>query len=216
MSIDAMRRQYQHAPLDDAHLDADPISQFRHWFSEAVEANPAPDWNEPNVMTLATVKPGGAVTSRILLLKGVDQRGFVFYTNYDSDKGRELAENPVAAMNFFWPHLARQVRIEGRVEKLPRAESEAYFASRPRGSQLGAWASPQSEVIESREQLEQDLAEVQERFAKADPIPCPPHWGGYVLRPEQVEFWAGRENRLHDRIRFVLADGQWRRRRLAP
>jgi pyridoxamine 5'-phosphate oxidase len=197
--------------LDESSLAADPLEQFRRWFDEALAAQqPAAE-----AMTLATVGADGRVTARVVLLKACDERGFVFYTNYESRKAQELAANPVAALNFYWHTLNRQVRIEGQVEKVPREESERYFLTRPEGSQLGAWASPQSREIASREDLEQRADEAAQRFATG-PISCPPFWGGYLLRPDLVEFWQGRENRLHDRILYTLRDGEWRKSRLAP
>jgi pyridoxamine 5'-phosphate oxidase len=173
-------------------------------------------------MTLATASPDGTPSARVVLLKGVDERGFVFYSNYESQKGRELAQNPNAALVFWWEPLERQVRIKGTVERLPGDESTDYFHSRPRGSQLGAWASPQSHVIDSREVLEENLQEVQETYEDEETIPRPSHWGGYVVRPREVEFWQGRPNRLHDRLRYRrtgegegAGDG-WTIERLAP
>jgi pyridoxamine 5'-phosphate oxidase len=182
------------------------------WFADAVAAEIA----EPNAMSLATADADGAPSVRIVLLKGYDERGFVFFTNYDSRKGRELAANPRAALLFAWLDLERQVRVTGPVERVARAETEAYFATRPRGAQLGAWASPQSAVIDGREELERRLAAVEARFADTQ-VPPPPHWGGFRVRPETVEFWQGRPDRLHDRLRYrQRADGGWRLERLAP
>ena len=208
-----LRREYARAELTRDHVTDDPIAQFRAWFEEAQNA----EVPEPNAMTLATAAPDDAPSARIVLLKGVDQRGFRFYTNYDSRKGTELDQNPHAALVFWWPPLERQVRIEGTVERLPDDESTAYFRSRPRGSQLGAWASPQSRVVESREVLEKNLAEVKAEYEDT-PIPRPAQWGGYVVRPTQIEFWQGRPNRLHDRLRYRRSAprDRWTLERLAP
>ncbi|WKE66866.1 pyridoxamine 5'-phosphate oxidase [Gallaecimonas kandeliae] len=211
MSIDAMRRVFRHAPLTQ--LDADPLHQFDQWFREARDASPV-DWLEVNAMTLSTLGLDGFPKARIVLLKGLDERGFQFFTNYDSDKGKELAANPNASLNFYWPHLARQVRVEGRVEKVSREESEAYFASRPRGSQLGAWASAQSEAIDTPAVLDGQLEAAEARFPGT--VPCPPHWGGYLLVPQRIEFWAGRENRLHHRVRYERAEKGWQHQWLSP
>jgi pyridoxamine 5'-phosphate oxidase len=216
MDLARIRREYVRPYLDERELDADPLVQFRRWLADAVAADPL----EPTAMTLATVGLDGQPSARIVLLKGCDERGFAFYTNYDSRKGRELAGNPRAALSFFWPVLDRQVRVEGRVEKLSRAESERYFASRPLGSRLGAWASRQSAVLGGREELERNYAEVAARFA-GGPVPLPDFWGGYLLRPAAVEFWQGRESRLHDRFRYERAaggegEGEWTLARLSP
>ena len=191
----------------------DAVQQFRQWMDEALAAQ----LDEPTALTLSTVNAAGQPSSRVVLLKGLpDDAGFLFYTNYESRKGLELAGQPLAALNFFWPGLERQVRVEGRVEKAPDELSTEYFQSRPRGSQLGAWASPQSQVIGSREELEAREQELAAQFKDQDPLPRPAHWGGYILRPHRVEFWQGRPSRLHDRIVYER-DGQgWKRSRLAP
>ncbi|PSQ97454.1 MAG: pyridoxamine 5'-phosphate oxidase [Bacteroidetes bacterium SW_9_63_38] len=210
-----LRQEYAQAELDRTHVVDDPIEQFRDWFDEALDA----EVHEPNAMTIATAAPDAAPSARIVLLKGVDERGFRFYTNYESKKGQELAENPSAALVFWWPPLERQVRIEGRAEQLPEEESTDYFHSRPRGSQLGAWVSPQSQVVDSRADLEQNLDEVTAEYEDEETIPRPPHWGGYVVRPTAIEFWQGRPNRLHDRLRYRRSDldtDHWRLERLAP
>lgn len=206
-----MRKSYERADLDETHVRADPVAQFQHWFDAAVHAKVI----EANAMTLATVGPDGGPSTRVVLLKGLDDGGLVWYTNYGSRKGRELSAHPQAALQFFWPELERVVRIEGRVEKVAESESDAYYQSRPLGSRIGAWASPQSEVIESRECLEANWAETQAKQGQ-DPV-RPPHWGGYRLVPAYWEFWQGRPSRLHDRIAYVKqADGTWQNQRLAP
>jgi pyridoxamine 5'-phosphate oxidase len=209
-----LRQEYARAELTRDHVTDDPIEQFRDWFDEALDA----ELEEPNAMTLATAAPDGSPSARIVLLKGLDERGFHFYTNYDSRKGTELSQNPHAALTFLWKPLERQVRIEGAVERMPEDESTDYFHRRPRGAQLGAWASPQSRVIESRAELEQTLAEVKAKYEDHDKIPRPLHWGGYVVRPTQIEFWQGRPNRLHDRLRYRRPDEEsdWTLERLAP
>lgn len=213
-SLADLRQEYARAELTHAHVADDPLDQFRTWFDEALDA----DVEEPNAMTLATAGADGTPSARIVLLKGLDARGFQFYSNYESQKGTELSQNPHAALVFWWAPLERQVRIEGRVDRLPDDESTEYFHSRPRGSQLGAWASPQSQVVDDRAELEENLASVQAEYEDDDPIPRPPHWGGYVVRPTQIEFWQGRPNRLHDRLRYRRADEQddWTLERLAP
>jgi pyridoxamine 5'-phosphate oxidase len=212
MSIADLRQEYMFRGLDESDLDPDPFVQFRSWFDQAVAAQVP----EPNAMTLATAGADCRPSARLVLLKGFDASGFVFYTNYESRKARELAANPWAALVFFWPQLARQVRIEGRVEPVAPHESDAYFHSRPRGSQLGAWASHQSQVISSRAVLDQRMQELTAAY-QARPVPRPPYWGGYRLAPTLVEFWQGRPNRLHDRLRYRrLEDGGWLIERLAP
>ncbi|MBA3961340.1 MAG: pyridoxamine 5'-phosphate oxidase [Chthoniobacterales bacterium] len=206
-----LRREYETDGLRRADLHPDPIAQFSVWFSAAIEAA-LPD---VNAVTLATATTDGRPSARVVLLKGFDQRGFVFFTNYHSQKGRELEANPQAAFAIYWVQLERQIRVSGRVEKTSRAESGAYFHSRPRGSQLGAWVSHQSEPIDARQILEGRLAEMEERYAQT-PIELPPHWGGYRLLPNEIEFWQGRANRLHDRFRYTRADAGWTLDRLAP
>ncbi|MGQ0737307.1 MAG: pyridoxamine 5'-phosphate oxidase [Acidobacteriota bacterium] len=207
-----LRREYASRALDDTGVDADPVTQFRQWFSEALEA----DLLDANAMSLATVSAEGEPSVRIVLLKGVDERGFMFYTNYESPKGQHLAGRPRASLLFFWATLERQVRISGTVSRLPREESEQYFATRPVESQWSAWASPQSAVIADRPTLERAYDAVKRQYPE-QPIPCPPNWGGFALAPEQVEFWQGRPSRLHDRILYTRRpDGTWSRARLAP
>jgi pyridoxamine 5'-phosphate oxidase len=209
--IAALRREYYSAPLDEASVDANPIAQFKKWFDESVRVE-QPD---PEAMTLSTASLGGEVSARIVLLRGLDERGFVFFTNYESRKSLELIANPRAALTFYWSSLNRQVRIEGVVDKVSRQESEEYFQSRPHGSQIGAWASPQSEEIAGRISLDRMYTEAEQRF-KGQAIPCPPFWGGFRLSPARIEFWQGRENRLHDRILYASGDDGWRISRLAP
>ncbi|MBG4779471.1 pyridoxamine 5'-phosphate oxidase [Pseudomonas aeruginosa] len=212
-SLADMRREYTRDGLSEANAPSDPFSLFRQWFDDAVKTERLPV--EPNAMTLATVDADGYPHCRILLLKGLDERGFTFFTNYESAKGRQLAANPRAAMTFFWPALERQVRIEGSVEKVTPEESDAYYQVRPLGSRLGAWASPQSRVIADRAELERLLAETERRFA-APPPRGPEHWGGYRLLPPRLEFWPGRPRRRHDRLDYRRQDGGWSRERLAP
>ncbi|HSX88061.1 MAG TPA: pyridoxamine 5'-phosphate oxidase [Pseudomonas sp.] len=208
-----MRRDYTRDGLNEAQAPLEPLSLFKLWFADAVKTEQLPV--EPNAMMLATVDADGRPHCRVLLLKGVDDDGFTFFSNYDSAKGEQLLANPYAAMTFFWPSLERQVRIEGRIERVTDAESDAYFQVRPLGSRLGAWASPQSRVIADRAELEGLLAETEQRFLNQAPH-CPPHWGGYRLQPERIEFWQGRSSRLHDRLNYRLQDGAWLRERLAP
>jgi pyridoxamine 5'-phosphate oxidase len=199
--------------LHKSQLDPDPLRQFQKWFDEAVTAGVA----LPEAMTLATATPDGRPSARTVLLRGVDERGFTFFTNYESRKGRELAANARAALVFFWQHFDRQVLVEGQVEKCSTAESDAYFASRPRGSRLGAWASPQSEVLANRDMLDQRVKAVQEQYASTEDLPRPAWWGGFRVLPTVIEFWQGQPSRLHDRIRYRRqSNGTWVMERLAP
>jgi pyridoxamine 5'-phosphate oxidase len=209
--IAQLRREYVSHPLGRHSIGDDPIAQFKSWFDEAVRVE-QPD---PEAMTLSTIAGDGRVSARIVLLRSFDHRGFVFFTNYESRKARELTANSQAALTFYWFALNRQVRIDGRAEKLTRQESDDYFQTRPRGSQIGAWASPQSEEVADRAALDRMVAEIEERF-RDQPIPCPPFWGGFRLKPEMIEFWQGRESRLHDRMLYTLRDGTWGISRLAP
>ncbi len=211
VSIGDLRRDYAKARLDESSVSADPIVEFARWFEEAVKA----ELHEPNAMTLATANAEGVPSARIVLLKGFDQRGFVFFTDYRSRKGTELAENPRAALVFYWGELERQVRIVGSTTQTDRQESEAYFRSRPRGSRLGAWISHQSQVIAGRQQLDERVPELERRYP-GDDVPLPPYWGGFRLRPDSIEFWQGRASRLHDRIRYVRNGDRWRIERLSP
>ncbi|MDP9454252.1 MAG: pyridoxamine 5'-phosphate oxidase [Actinobacteria bacterium] len=209
--LQSLRKEYTRAGLREADLAAEPAEQFRRWFDEALGAG----LHEPNAMTVATASPDGRPSARVVLLKGFDERGFVFYTNYEGRKGRELAENPHCALVFYWGELERQVRIEGRASRVPGEESDAYYGSRPRGSRLGAWASAQSREIESREALEERLGSLKREHEDRE-VPRPPFWGGYRVEPEVVEFWQGRENRLHDRLVYRSAPGGWEVVRLQP
>ena len=206
----SLRKSYERAQLDEAASASAPIDQFRKWFDEAVRAKVA----EPNAMTLATVGESGRPSTRVVLVKAFDERGIVWYTNYRSRKGREIAAHPFAALQFHWVELERVVRIEGGVQPVPDAESDAYFASRPLDSRIGAWASPQSEVIASRAVLMANAARYSAQFLLQPPRP--PHWGGYRLVPDAWEFWQGRASRLHDRLRYRLEGEAWIRERLAP
>lgn len=206
-----LRKSYERDELDESASAADPLQQFEHWLQQALAA----ELPEPNAMTLATVGSDGRPSTRVVLIKGCDARGIVWYTNYESRKGRELAGNPHAALQFHWVELERVVRIEGRVEKVDAAESDAYYQSRPLDSRIGAWASPQSQVIASRAVLVTNAARYGAQYLLHPPRP--PHWGGYRLVPDRWEFWQGRKSRLHDRLRYRLDDaGQWLRERLAP
>jgi pyridoxamine 5'-phosphate oxidase len=212
MDLTGIRTEYARAGLHERDVDPSPTVQLDRWLKEAIAAKHP----EPTAMTLATATAGGEPAARVVLLKGLDERGLVFFTGYESDKGRQLAENPRAAVCFFWVLLERQARVTGAVEKVTREETDAYFATRPRASQLGAWASRQSRVLEGREALEESLASVAARFGDG-PIVAPPEWGGYRLSVETLELWQGRPSRLHDRLRYSrVGPGAWRIDRLAP
>lgn len=212
-SVAMIRREYQGEPLIERNLDTDPLNQFEHWFEEAV----AKIANDPNAMVLATVDERGRPSTRTVLMKGFDEHGFVFYTNYNSRKGRNIQANAHVSLTFHWSDLMRQIHIEGTAQKLPGSQSDVYFRSRPVASRISATASPQSQVVASREDLEALVREVQESYDEAD-LKRPTHWGGYLVVPDRIEFWQGRINRLHDRIVYVREEhsGLWRVERLAP
>ena len=234
MNLSDFREDYRRGALDRAALDANPIAQFESWFRAAAGDEPKGRWRkigialynlwnairnhrpaDINAMTLATADRNGKPSTRTVLLKTVDERGFIFFTNYDSRKGRELTENPQAALTFFWPDLERQVCVAGTVTKLPVAESENYFKTRPRGSRIGAWASSQSEPVPDRAFLETQWRELEAKFPGE--VPLPPNWGGYILKPDRIEFWQGRPSRLHDRFSYSRQpDGNWKLDRLSP
>ncbi|WP_113661227.1 pyridoxamine 5'-phosphate oxidase [Pedobacter nanyangensis] len=209
--IQNLRQDYKAAELSEKDVVKNPIAQFEKWFEDAVNA----EIFEPNVMTLATVDKSARPNARIVLLKGFDENGFSFYTNYLSQKGKEIKKNPYACLVFFWAELERQVRIEGRIKKLDKETSEQYFNSRPQGSQIGAIASPQSQVIPNRDVLEQRVEELTQQY-EGKTIPKPAHWGGYLVKPTAIEFWQGRSSRLHDRIKYTFSNGSWKIERLAP
>ncbi len=210
MDAQSLRREYLRTELLETNLHPDPVEQFRRWFEEALSA----DLHEPNAMTIATATRDGRPSARVVLLKGFNERGFVFHTNYEGRKGRELEANPNCALAFYWGELERQVRIEGRATRVPDKESDAYFATRPRGSQLGAWASEQSRPVEDRTELERRLKELEEEYEGRE-IPRPSFWGGFRVEPERMEFWQGRENRLHDRLLYSESGGgAWKIQRL--
>lgn len=210
--ISDIRKDYTLQVLQETDVNPDPMKQFDKWWEEAVQSQ----IDEVNAMTLATANKEGRPGARIVLLKGVEPDGFVFFTNYNSNKGKDIAENPFATLLFFWKELERQVKIEGSISKVSEADSDAYFYSRPEGSRLGAWASPQSTAIASREVIERNITELQKRF-EGKAIDRPPHWGGYIVKPTLIEFWQGRSNRLHDRIQYSLNEKrEWQIERLAP
>lgn len=212
VSLEDLRQEYRLGELSEASCDSNPIVQFENWIAQAQAA----DLKEPNAMTLATCTPLGRPSARVVLLKEVSENGFVFYSNYQSRKGQEIAANPYAALTFYWAELERQVRIEGPVTRAPIEQSEAYFRVRPRKSRLGALASNQSSVLTSRKAIEDRMAELEARYLDSDDIPKPEHWGGYCVVPEVIEFWQGRRSRLHDRIRYTRNGESWRIDRLAP
>lgn len=204
-----MRVEYRQQPLLETDVNPDPVLQLVHWLNQAIAAKV----EEPNAMVLATCDRQGRPSARFVLCKKIDQGKLAFFTNYDSHKGRDLTENPRAAVVFFWAELQRQVRAEGEVEKVSEAESDVYFAARPMGAKLGAWASPQTQIIASRQLMEDRMKQMQTRYPTGD-VPRPSNWGGYWLRPDRMEFWQGRPNRLHDRLEYFLDNGQWKIRRL--
>ncbi|NBP69622.1 MAG: pyridoxamine 5'-phosphate oxidase [Cytophagia bacterium] len=210
--LHALRTEYAKASLDITTVSKDPFQQFEKWLTEAINAGV----KEANAMCLATIGADGRPSQRIVLLKGVEENKFLFYTNYQSKKGTHLAANPICALNFFWPDLERQVRIEGVVERVSAEKSTEYFQSRPRGSQLGAWVSPQSAAIKDRQLLENRLKEIESKFEGVEKLPKPQQWGGYAVDPLMFEFWQGRPSRLHDRIEFVKVENDWAINRLAP
>jgi pyridoxamine 5'-phosphate oxidase len=209
--VAALREEYTRTGLAEADVAPDPVVQFRAWFRDALAA----DLHEPNAMTLATVTPDGRPSARTVLLKGYDERGFVFYTNFEGRKARELETNPLCALLFYWGELERQVRIEGRASRVSGEESDAYFTSRPRGSRLGAWASEQSRPVQGRSVLEERVRALEAEYEGRE-IPRPPFWGGYRVEPHTIEFWQGRENRLHDRLVYLRNEGGWKIVRLQP
>jgi pyridoxamine 5'-phosphate oxidase len=211
-NIAEIRKEYSKASLDVATVNSDPLKQFENWFSEALNAAVI----EPNAMNLATVNENGKPSSRIVLLKGVENGRFVFYSNYQSKKGKELEVNPACALTFFWPDLERQVRIEGVAERLDDKISETYFQSRPRSSQIGAWSSPQSAILKDRSILDERVAQMEKKFEASGVLPKPHQWGGYSVDPFLIEFWQGRPSRLHDRIQYMKVDNAWQIHRLAP
>ena len=211
-SLAGLRIEYSKSSMDVNDVNKNPFSQFEHWFKEAVDSKVP----EPNAMCLATISESGNPSSRIVLLKDVENGQFVFFTNYQSQKGKELDKNPACALTFFWPELERQIRIEGVAERIDTKASEAYFQSRPRTSQVGAWASPQSTFINNRQILEDRVKEIEKRFKGKEILPKPNQWGGFGITPHEIEFWQGRPSRLHDRIVYTLIDGAWKINRLAP
>ena len=211
-SLAEIRKEYSKATLDFTNVATDPIHQFTKWFDEAINAKVL----EPNAMSLATVSNDNRPSCRIVLLKGIEENRFLFYTNYQSHKGKELENNPVCALTFFWPELERQVRIEGVASRVGENQSMEYFQSRPLGAQVSAWASPQSSIIENRTILEERVKQIEKRFEGNKVLPRPHQWGGYAVEPHMIEFWQGRENRLHDRLEYVRVEGPWKIHRLAP
>lgn len=209
--LSQIRTEYRQASLTESDVNPDPIQQLSHWLNQAITAKV----NEPTAMVFATSTPDGHPSARVLLCKGIENDKLIFFTNYESRKGQLLAENPHAAIVFFWPELERQMRIEGEVTKISSADSDTYFWSRPLGSRLGACASPQSQPIESRQILEKKIAELEKQYADGN-VPRPPHWGGYALTPNRLEFWQGRSSRLHDRIEYLKTEAAWKIHRLAP
>jgi pyridoxamine 5'-phosphate oxidase len=210
--LSEIRKDYSKATLEINTVNQNPITQFNQWFNEALSSKVL----EPNAMNVATINAQGRPTSRIMLLKGIEGNKFQFFTNYQSKKGRELENNPAVALTFFWPELERQIRIEGIAQRVEASVSETYFQSRPRGSQIGAWSSPQSTIIQTREILEERVKQIEKRFEPLEVLPRPNQWGGFEAEPFLFEFWQGRPSRLHDRIEYTLVDGKWNIHRLAP
>lgn len=210
--ISEMRESYDRGFLDEAHVESDAMKQFQVWFEEARNENIL----EPNAMVLSTIGLDGNPESRTVLLKGLEDEGFIFYTNYKSDKAKEIAANSNVSLLFLWKKMQRQIRISGKVRKISKEKSEAYFHSRPKGSQIGAWVSPQSQVISDKSMLDKRKEELIEKYKDADKLPLPDFWGGYIVVPNKMEFWQGRPNRLHDRLRYNLDTGQWKIDRVAP
>lgn len=212
ISIESIRKVYQLQSLLEKDVEANPIKQFKIWWQQVTESK----IEEPNAMALSTCNTSGKPSSRIVLLKGIKEEGFIFFTNYKSHKGKEIEYNPIVSLLFFWKELERQVRIEGKIEKISDQESDAYFLKRPPESRIGAWSSPQSEVIKSREVLEKNVSDYTRKFESQN-IPRPPYWGGYIVNPALVEFWQGRPGRLHDRLQYTMDEkGSWKIDRLAP
>ncbi len=211
MEIADIRKDYKQRSLLEADVKPDAIEQFGIWWNEAVSSQ----IDEVNAMTLATASLNGVPSARIVLLKGYDNLGFTFFSNYNSHKAKEIADNPFVSLVFFWKELERQVRVEGTIEKISEEDSDIYFQSRPYGSRIGAWASPQSQVIPARELLENNYQELNEQYNNGD-VPKPPHWGGYIVKPVLIEFWQGRTSRLHDRLQYTLLNNSWKIERLAP
>ncbi len=210
-AVAMLRREYEGKPFNENNVDPDPIKQFSAWFDVAVKAIK----HDPNAMILSTVNSNGRPSSRTVLLKGFDENGFIFYTNYNSQKAKHIGQNPNVSLTFYWPDLVRQIHIEGIAEKVPAEKSDQYFATRPDTSKLSAWASDQSRPIGSRDELENKLKSMEKKFAKGE-IPRPPHWGGFCVAPRRIEFWQGRLNRLHDRISYQKENGEWKMERLSP
>jgi pyridoxamine 5'-phosphate oxidase len=210
--LDKIRSEYAKTSLEVGQVDKSPILQFEKWLKDAMEAKVP----EPNAMTISTISDGGRPSARIVLLKGIEQDQFLFYTNFQSQKGKELEKNPACALTFFWPELERQVRIEGMAQRVEESVSEKYFQSRPRGSQIGAWASPQSSIIDNREILEARAKEIEKKYEGITLLPKPKQWGGFAIDPFEIEFWQGRPDRLHDRIVYYKNESSWKIHRLAP